>query len=216
MLRTAQQSGVEPTYDPNQDPQLEGMVYDPDQDPELQNMLNDYNPDSDPELQKLLSSETIETNTTLPEVNSPFLQKVEMIESGGNPNAKATTSSASGSFQFTDPTWKSMVNRYGAQTGIKLEDKGSREAQMVMADLLAKENGEILSKKGFKPTDENLYLAHFLGPGGAGKVLSNPNSPAATLLPTAAKANRNMFYNKNRPITGMELQQIIARKLANA
>jgi len=214
VLRSAQASQVEPSY--NQDPNLQNLDYNPDQDPELQKLLVEYDPENDPELQKLLSTDTMETTTTLPEVNSPFLQKVEMIESGGNPNAKATTSSASGSFQFTDPTWKSMVSKYGDQTGIKLEDKSSRNAQMIMADLLSKENGEYLSKKGFKPTDENLYLAHFLGANGANKVLSNPNVPAASILPSAARANKNMFYKKNRPITGTELQQIIARKLKNA
>jgi hypothetical protein len=163
------------------------------------------------------------TETVLPPVTAPmrvpedsFLDKVEKIESGGNPNAQAKTSSASGSFQFTDPTWKSMVDRYGAANNIKLEDKMNPDAQRVMAKLLSDENGAYLTKRGHKATPENLYLAHFLGAGGSNKVLSNPDRSAAELLPRAAKANQNMFYNNGRPRTGMELQQLMARKLLNA
>src|SRR3546814_19554560 len=44
----------------------------------------------------------------------------------------------------------------------------------------------------------DLYLAHFLGSGGAAKFLSaleaNPDQPGASMMPEAAAANRSVFY----------------------
>ena len=145
--------------------------------------------------------------------NGSYLDKVAMIESGGNPNARASTSSASGLYQFTNPTWKSMVAKYGADTGIGLRDKNNPDAQRVMAQLLSNENGAALKSAGFSPSNENLYLAHFLGAGGAKKVLSNPNAYASQLLPQAAAANRAIFYSRGRPRTSAELQNVLAQKL---
>ena len=46
-----------------------------------------------------------------------------------------------------------------------------------------------------------LYMAHFLGAGGASKFLNgmhqNPDQSAAALLPEAAAANKNVFYDKS-------------------
>jgi hypothetical protein len=44
-------------------------------------------------------------------------------------------------------------------------------------------------------------MAHFMGPAGASKFLNaldkNPNANAATLFPDAARANKNVFYDKS-------------------
>src|SRR3546814_20136567 len=49
-----------------------------------------------------------------------------------------------------------------------------------------------------QPVD--LYLAHFLGVGGAAKFLSThdraPQATAASLFPAAARANRSIFYDR--------------------
>ena len=54
---------------------------------------------------------------------------------------------------------------------------------------------------GRDATGTDLYMAHFLGLGGAKKFLTtmqaNPDASAAALFPAAARANRNVFYAAN-------------------
>jgi hypothetical protein len=67
----------------------------------------------------------------------------------------------------------------------------------------------------------DLYLAHFLGAGGAAKFLkahdANPNASAASALPGAARANRWVFYNKDgSPRSFAEIRNRFAAKLGGA
>ena len=57
-----------------------------------------------------------------------------------------------------------------------------------------------------RPVDRvDQYVAHFLGPSGAVRFFralqATPGAPAAKLFPAAAKANRPVFYNGQRPYT---------------
>jgi hypothetical protein len=74
------------------------------------------------------------------------------------------------------------------------------EVNAAMAGAFTNNNASILtSRLGRAPTDGELYIAHFLGAGGAGKLInaaSASNPPAATLFPSAASANRSIFYDK--------------------
>ena len=65
-----------------------------------------------------------------------------------------------------------------------------------MAAALARDNSAALrASLGRAPDDAELYLAHFLGASGAGKLLgSDPAQSAAAILPQAAAANRGVFY----------------------
>lgn len=70
---------------------------------------------------------------------------------------------------------------------------------MIGAALLARQNGNQIQRAiGRPPSDGELYMAHFLGAGGAVSMLkavaSDPNQSAAKLLPEAAAANRSIFY----------------------
>jgi len=155
-----------------------------------------------------------------------MLQKAEQ-ESSFNPRAKASTSSAQGLFQFTEQTWLSMVSRYGEEAGIGnlaskitknsngrfivsdpsarakiLELRNDPKIASVMSVNLDSEHKNILQRNvGGKVGGTELYLAHFLGAGGAVKFLnemkSNASANASDLLPEAAKANRSVFYNKD-------------------
>jgi hypothetical protein len=53
---------------------------------------------------------------------------------------------------------------------------------------------------GRRPTDGELYMAHFMGVGGAAKLINNaednPKASAARLFPNAAAANRSIFYDR--------------------
>ena len=50
-------------------------------------------------------------------VDFNFLLGAARRESGYNPNAKASTSSAAGLFQFVDQTWLSTLKQHGAKYG---------------------------------------------------------------------------------------------------
>jgi hypothetical protein len=157
-------------------------------------------------------------------VDFAFLVAQAGQESSFQPDAKASTSSASGLYQFVDSTWLSLVHDKGAQHGlgdlaaqIDMTDSGPRVADpsvrrqilalrndptvaAAMAAEFAKMNGAQLSQElGHSVGATDLYMAHFLGTAGATKFLSaldaTPNAVAANLLPDAAAANRGVFYD---------------------
>lgn len=129
------------------------------------------------------------------------------LESGFNPQAKAKTSSATGLFQFIDSTWLATLARHGPQHGINPSTRADALAlrrDPAVASLMAAEhmadNADALSARLGRAVDgAELYLAHFLGVGGASRFLSamaaNPAMAAAELLPAAASANRAIFMN---------------------
>ena len=76
------------------------------------------------------------------------------------------------------------------------------ETASVMAAQHAADNKAYLeSKLGREAEPVDLYLAHFLGVGGATKFLSvhdrAPGASAASLFPSAARANRSIFYDRS-------------------
>ena len=160
-------------------------------------------------------------------VDFSYLMKKASQESSFDPSARASSSSATGLFQFTSQTWLSMVKQYGAQYGLgdqaaqisadstghlRVADPVARQAILAMrkdptisaemAGELDKANSASLKQSvGGKIGGTELYLAHFLGAGGASNFISemraNPNATAADVLPTAAASNPSVFYNKS-------------------
>lgn len=174
---------------------------------------------SDEELDRLAGEEP---QTPAPVNQGPvtqeLLNKISYIESGNNPNARAATSSASGQFQFTNGTWRDVVKRYGAETGITLKDKNNPRAQAIMtAKMLGDNAAELKPVLGRDPTNTDLYLSHFLGLGGAKKLFSShPMQYAARIFPEAAKANRSLFYKNGQPLTVAQLYDAINAKVTKA
>lgn len=150
------------------------------------------------------------------QVNPELLDKIAQIESNNNPNATAKGSTASGTFQFTNSTWKDAINKYGQETGITLRDKNNPKAQRTIAELMLKDNAEgLTSFLGRDPKPAEIYLTHFLGNGGARKLLkSHPQQFAAQVLPEAAKANRSVFFKNGKPVTVAELYQTFNNKIS--
>ena len=169
-----------------------------------------------------------------------FLMKMAARESGFDPNAQAKTSSAAGLFQFIEQTWFSTVKKYGAEHGLgaaanaisqnangryEVSDPAAREkilnmrfnaeAASAMAGELANENKSMLEGRlGRAASSADLYTAHFLGPAGAVKLLSAASSvKAADLLPQAAAANRNVFYDGVRAKSVGEVVALIAKSM---
>jgi len=134
-------------------------------------------------------------------VDKGYMMAMTAQESSFNPNAKAKTSSAKGLNQFIDGTWKSMVDKYGTQYGIGMNDQFDPKKNAMMGALFARDNAKTLQGQGHDVSSASLYAAHMLGSGGANQLLSaikkNPGSSAVDLMPKAAAANRGVFYNRD-------------------
>jgi len=158
-------------------------------------------------------------------VDFSYLLNKAAQESGFDPNAKASSSSATGLFQFTNQTWLQMIKQHGAAYGLgtyadqinvnasgvaHVQNPAWKQAILAlrkdpqisaeMAGELDKQNlSSLQGNVGGKIGGTELYLAHFLGVGGASDFLnemhSNPNATAANVLPEAASANPSVFYN---------------------
>lgn len=144
-------------------------------------------------------------------------------ESGFKADARAATSSAAGLYQFVDSTWLRMVREHGDKHGvgdlarsITMTDSGARvfdpevkarilalrddpKLSAAMAAEYARGNHTQLAQSlGREIGATDLYLAHFLGAGGATRFLTalrtEPGRPAAELMPQAAQANRGVFF----------------------
>jgi len=159
-------------------------------------------------------------------VDFAYLMGQARIESSMNPTARAGTSSATGLYQFIDQSWLAIVNDHGAKYGMgwasdAIQKSGSGryfvadpalrqqildlrthpETASVMAAELAADNRAYLEQRIGRPAQAvDLYLAHFLGAGGAAKFLnsmaSTPDAAGASLFPDAARANRGVFYDR--------------------
>ncbi len=144
-------------------------------------------------------------------VDFSYLVKTAQRESNFDPSAKASTSSATGLFQFTNETWLNVLERYGAKHGVKTEGLSRSDLLELredaglsarMAGELAGENAKILARKLGRPaTSAELYAAHFMGPTDAARLIdaarANKAGPAASVFPRAALANANVFHGKD-------------------
>jgi len=154
-------------------------------------------------------------------VSFGYMMAMAEVESSFDPNARAGTSSATGLYQFTDSTWSSMVNKYGDQYNIGIDDRKDPRANAIMGGLFAKENQTYLEVNGHDVQNTDLYMAHFLGPGGANQFLNalekNGNQPAYQAVSAgAAQANKSIFYdakNGNRPRTLQEVYSNFQKKI---
>src|SRR5262245_2790565 len=145
-----------------------------------------------------------------------YLLATAKIESGLDPGIKSSTSSATGLFQFIEQTWLMTMKQSGTELGYgryadAIEKTGSGRyvvrdpalraeilnlrkdpaANASMAGALTRANAARLRGKiGRDPTEGELYIAHFLGAGGAAKLINaaatNPHVKAANLFPRAA------------------------------
>lgn len=174
-----------------------------------------------------------------------FLLAQARLESGLNPAARAPTSSASGLFQFIESTWLATLARHGGAHGFghvatQIERSGGRHVvrdpamreqimqlrhdpaiASVMAGALAQDNRAALTPVlGRAPDAAEMYLAHFLGAGGASTFLralnADPDVSAAALMPQAAKANRAIFYANGTPRSLAEVMDLLRGKLERA
>lgn len=174
-------------------------------------------------------------------VDFSFLMRTAKRESGYNPRAQASSSSAAGLFQFVEQTWLATLKKHGAKYGYaryadlisvgsdgryRVRGAEAREAVMglrldphaasLMAGELASDHAAYLTGRiGRQPTGGELYAAHFLGPQGSARLIeaarTNPGASAASLFPDAAASNRSIFYQGGRSVTVAELYANLTR-----
>ena len=166
-------------------------------------------------------------------VDYGFLMAKAQIESGLDAQAKSRSSSAAGLFQFIEGTWLQSVAEHEVilegQTGPIKTQSRSKLLQLrydpviaaLMAGATTRDNAERLHEiLGREATHTELYLAHFLGSGGAAKFLRawqrNPSANATSLFPRAARANKAIFYSGNAPRTLNEVMLHFDAKLHQA
>lgn len=176
------------------------------------------------ELEALPEDATIETIADkvaeLSGVKSEFLQQLVRHESGGDPNAAAATSSARGLTQFVDDTWESEERRSGALWGKPPGDQRfDPRWAMAMGAAHSRHNAEALEDAlGRRVTFGEVYLAHFMGLDGAVQLIRAAQdgvSYAAGLFPAAAEANRNVFYDGDRPRSAREVVELQTRDFSD-
>ncbi len=155
-----------------------------------------------------------------------YLLATAQVESGLNPQAGAPTSSARGLFQFIDKTWLATMKQAGPSLGYgqyaaaitknaagnyEVRDPSLRSeilklrsdptANAILAGAFTKANASVLSERlGRSPSEGELYIAHFLGAGGAARLITlgatSPNAKAVDFFPDAAHANSSIFYDR--------------------
>ena len=160
-------------------------------------------------------------------VDFGYLMAQASQESSFQPDAKASTSSATGLFQFIDSTWLSSVKQYGAKYGlgnyaqqittgedgrlhvadpaVKQQILDLRKDPKVSSEIAAEfahaNKTEVERALGHPASSTDLYLAHFLGAQGATdfvkQIASGGQAKAAEILPQAAAANKSVFYDSN-------------------
>jgi Transglycosylase SLT domain len=176
-----------------------------------------------------------------------YLLATAKMESNFNPAASASTSSARGLYQFIDQTWLGTVKEAGAHLGYgeyaeainkspsgnySVADPSARTAIMKLRDdpvaassmaaVLTQSNSfQLTGKIGRRPTDGELYMAHFMGVGGAAKLISNaednPQASGARLFPNAAAANRSIFFEgSGRARSVSEVYSVLTSRYASA
>lgn len=153
-------------------------------------------------------------------VSPALMATMAGIESGFRPGVSAKTSSAAGLYQFIRSTWDAMLKQYGSKYGIDPNTPPTDpRASALMGAEYIRENAEAISKALGRPaTDTELYLAHFMGRGGAIGMLKaamvNPTANAASMFPAAAKANKSIFFNGDQPRSVAQVIQDIDSRVS--
>lgn len=190
--------------------------------------------------------QAVETAAAKTGADFSFLMDKAATESGFNPSAKAKSSSATGLFQFIEGTWLHMVKEYGPKYGLghlaeQIQNKNGKlcvddcdakskilnlrknpEIAALMAGEFSSNNKDFLAAHTDGPVGKTeMYLAHFMGAGGATKFLNSREDDgtavAAKVFPKEAHANKNVFFDSatGRPRTLDQVYNFFNQKFNN-
>lgn len=159
-------------------------------------------------------------------VSFEYLLRTARRESNFKADARASTSSARGLFQFIEQSWLRLMREEGERFGlaeqaaaIRSDGRGHIVAEPSMrADILAlRDDPQIAARMagvmaarnavslkarlGRAPSDGELYVAHFMGASAAARLIrlfeTQPDQAAAPEFARAANANRAIFYDRS-------------------
>jgi len=134
----------------------------------------------------------------IPDSYWPLLAK---IESGNRPYVKASTSSASGLYQFIRTTWIAESGKWGPDMSEPFGGLRPSEAEQTQrAKSFTEKNAKVLRAKGIPINNASLYAAHFLGVGMAVKIISADVDARADLIAGAAATSANPTILKNKTV----------------
>lgn len=132
----------------------------------------------------------------IPDDYWPLLAK---IESNNRPYIKASTSSASGLYQFIKATWLGEGGTWGPNMALAFGGlQPSEEEQTRRAKTFTMKNVNYLRGKKIPINKASLYASHFFGPVVAAQVIgADVNSRADAIAGQAAtSANPSILRNK--------------------
>ena len=128
-----------------------------------------------------------------------LVNQIIRVESAGNARAKNPLSTATGLGQFIESTWLRMMRDYrpdlhrSMSRAQLLELRFDPALSREMVRNLAREGESYLRARGHPITPGHLYLAHFLGAGGAHTALSADRSATVLAVMGPGVVNANPF-----------------------
>jgi len=174
-------------------------------------------------------------------VDAVYMMALADKESSLIPDISARTSSAEGLFQFIEQTWLEVVGTFGAAHGLEAEaeaisvdkangrrsvaDAKERErilnlrrdpliAGIMAGEMMKRDRTRIETALERELTWHELYMAHFLGAGGAIRLLkladTSPKKAASKEFPAAARANRTLFFAGKGRGSALSVEQVYA------
>ncbi|WP_278368675.1 hypothetical protein [Acetobacter orientalis] len=146
-------------------------------------------------------------------ITQDFMDRMRRAESGGNATATNPNSSATGDFQFTNPTWTALRQRH-PELGLTADGRTDPAQSEASAKQLATDNIAYLLAHGVKaPTEGQAYLAHFAGaPTATSLVQADPNTPISQIM-SPQQIAANPFL---RNMTAGQVQDWAAQKMGGA
>lgn len=136
--------------------------------------------------------------TAIPADYWPMLSK---IESGDRPYVKATTSSASGLYQFIRSTWIGEGGKWGPDMAQAFGGlKPSPDEQLARAKTFTAKNAAYLAQQGVPINRASLYAAHFFGPVTAARVIGADVNARADLIAGTGATSANPSILKGKTV----------------
>lgn len=124
------------------------------------------------------------------------------IESGNRPYIKASTSTASGLYQFIRATWIGEGGSWGSDMSRAFGGAApSVEEQTARARTFTLKNVGYLQRQGIPINSATLYAAHFFGPSTAARVLKAADYAMADQLAGNAATKANPSILKGKTVT---------------